>query len=33
MDTQAIDDFTFVFEGNRVLCVVSGSSDYQMVFV
>ena len=30
MDTQAIDVVTFDFKGTRVLCVVSGSTGYQM---
>ena len=29
-DTQAIDVVTFDFEGTRVCCFVSGSTDYQM---
>ena len=29
-DTQAIDVVTFDFEGYRVRCFVSGSTDYQM---
>ena len=30
MDTHAIDVVTFDFKGTRVLCFVSGSTDYQM---
>ena len=29
-DTQAIDVVTFDFEGTRVCCFVSRSTDYQM---
>ena len=33
MGTQAIDVVTFDFKGTRVLCVVCGSTGYQMNFV
>ena len=32
MVTQAIDAVTFDFEGIRVRCFVSGSTDYQINF-
>ena len=32
MVTQAIDVVTFDFKGTRVLCFVSGSTEYQMNF-
>ena len=32
-DIQAIDVVTFDFKGTRVLCFVSGSTDYQMIFL
>ena len=31
-DTQAVDVVTFDFEGLRVCCFVSGSTDYQIIF-
>ena len=33
IDTQAIDDVTFDFKGTRVRCFVSGSTNYQMIFL
>ena len=32
-DTHAIDVVTFDFKGTRVRCFVSGSTDYQMIYL
>ena len=32
MDTQAIDDVTFDFQGTCVRCFASGSTDYKVSF-